>query len=431
MERTILHCDLNAFYASVEMMLDPSLRGKAVAVCGSKEDRHGIVLAKSEKAKRCGVKTGEAIWQAQQKCRDLVIVPPQFDQYMKYSALTRRIYEDYTDLIEPFGIDECWLDVTASRLLFGDGEHIAHVIRERVKKELGLTISVGVSFNKVFAKLGSDMKKPDAVTVIPKQDFRERIGGLPAGDMLGVGPATARFLGERGIHTIAQLAAIDDYTLKKLGKCGEQIWRSANGLDDAPVHHMDFVDTIKSVGHGTTCVTDLYNDEDVWRVMYKLSQDISERLRIYKLRAGGVQIAIKDNMFHIAQHQRPLDAPTQSFAEIARAAFMLFRRGYNWHTGVRALTVRAINLRPESEAQQIFLEADMGASEKQEKLERAMESIRSRYGKSSIEMASLFRAPRLAAKEIPNTMPSGIRIAGNPDADAIPDLPVMEFASGI
>ncbi len=417
MERTILHCDLNCFYASVEILLNPSLRGRAVAVCGCKEDRHGIVLAKSDPAKRCGVRTGEAIWQAQQKCRDLIIVPPQFDLYMKYSALTRRIYEDYTDLIEPFGIDECWLDVTASRALFGDGEQIAHIIRERVKNEIGLTISVGVSFNKVFAKLGSDMKKPDAVTVIPQNGFMRMIGNLPASDMLGVGSATAKFLRDRGITTIAQLAAMDDYTTRKLGKCGEQIRRSAQGLDDSPVNHMDFIDTIKSVGHGTTCIKDLYTDEAVWQVMYSLSQDISERLRKYRLRAGGVQIAIKDNNFHIAQHQRPLDAPTQSFAEIARAAFLLFQRGYDWHTGVRAVTVRAINLRPESEAQQMFLQADMGASEKQEKLERAIESIRSRYGKRSIDMGSLFAAPRIAAKEIPNTMPSGIRIAGNPDVD--------------
>ncbi len=406
MERTILHCDLNCFYASVEILLNPALRGKAVAVCGSQEERHGIVLAKSEPAKRCGVKTGEAIWQAQQKCRDLIIVPPQFDRYMKYSALTRRIYEDYTDLIEPFGIDECWLDVISSRLLFGDGEHIAHLIREQVKREIGLTISVGVSFNKVFAKLGSDIKKPDAVTVIPKEGFRELIGGLPASDMLGVGGSTAKFLSDRGIFTIAQLADMDDYTTKKLGKCGEQIRRSARGLDNSPVNHMDFVDTIKSVGHGTTCVTDLYTDEAVWQVMYSLSQDISERLRKYKLRAGGVQIAIKDNNFYVEQRQRPLEAPTQSFAEIARTAFLLFRREYNWHAGVRAVTVRAINLRPESEAQQMFLETDMGASEKQEKLERAMERIRTRYGRSSIDMGSLFAAPRLAAKEIPNTMPS-------------------------
>lgn len=417
MERTILHCDLNSFYASVEIMLDPSLRGKAVAVCGSKEDRHGIVLAKSEQAKRCGVKTGEAIWQAQQKCRDLVIVPPQFDQYMKYSALTRRIYEDYTDLIEPFGIDECWLDVTASRLLFGDGERIAHIIRERVKRELGLTISVGVSFNKVFAKLGSDMKKPDAVTVIPKAGFRELIGGLPASDMLGVGPATARYLESHCIRTIAQLADIHEVLLKPLGKCGQQIWRNANGLDASPVRHMDFTETIKSVGHGTTCVKDLYSEEEVWRVMYKLSQDISARLRKYHLKANGVQIAIKDNMFRVTQHQRPLNAPTQSFSEIAHLALRLFRGSYGWHTGVRALTVRAIDLSPENEPQQLFLDEDIGASEKQEKLERAMESIRARYGGSSIDMASLFSVSKITAKEIPNTMPSGMRIAGNPDAE--------------
>ncbi len=427
MERTILHCDLNSFYASVEILLDPTLRGKAVAVCGSQEDRHGIVLAKSERAKEFGVKTGEAIWQAQQKCRDLIIVPPQFDQYMKYSALTRRIYEDYTDLIEPFGIDECWLDVTASRLLFGDGEHIAHIIRERVKREIGLTISVGVSFNKVFAKLGSDMKKPDAVTVIPKDGFREMIGRLPASDMLGVGPATAKFLRDRGVDTINDLARIDNYLIRKLGKCGEQLWRSANGLDCSPVQHMDFISTIKSVGHGTTCVHDLYKDDEVWQVMYGLSQDVSHRLRKYELRAGGVQIAIKDNMFHVSQHQRMLDAPTQSFAEIARAAFLLFRKNYFWHTGVRALTVRAIELRPESEPQQMFLEADMGASEKQEKLERAMENIRSRFGKSSIEMASLFRAPRIAAKEIPNTMPTGIRMTGRAP-EITEDLSSVEFA---
>ncbi len=406
MERTILHCDLNSFYASVEIMLDPSLRGKAVAVCGSKEDRHGIVLAKSEQAKRCGVKTGEAIWQAQQKCRNLVIVPPQFDQYMKYSALTRKIYEDYTDLIEPFGIDECWLDVTASRLLFGDGEKIAHIIRERVKRELGITISVGVSFNKVFAKLGTDMKQPDAVSVISKKSIREKIGSLPASDMRGVGPATARYLESHGIYTISQLAGIHKDILKPLGKCGVQIWRSANGLDDSPVNHMDFCETIKSVGHGTTCVTDLYTDDDVWRVFYKLSQDVSARLRRYGLKAKGVQIAVKDNMFHVTQHQRLLDASTQSFSEIAHTAMRLFRENYGWHTVVRALTVRAIDLCPESEPQQLFLEDDMGASEKQEKLERAMESIRARYGGSSIEMASLFSVSKLTAKDIPNTMPS-------------------------
>lgn len=190
MTRAILHCDLNSFYASVEIFLDPTLKGKAVAVCGSVEDRHGIVLAKSDAAKKMGVSTGEAVWQAKEKCPDLIVVPPHYDQYLKFSKLARKIYEDYTDMIEPFGIDECWLDVTGSTRLFGSPEHIGMEIKERIKKEVGLSISVGVSFNKIFAKLGSDMKKPDAMTVISKETFREQIWSLPASDMLGVGRAT-------------------------------------------------------------------------------------------------------------------------------------------------------------------------------------------------------------------------------------------------
>ncbi len=393
MERAILHCDLNSFYASVEIMLNPSLKGKAVAVCGSQEERHGIVLAKSEPAKRCGVKTGEAIWQAQQKCPDLIIVPPQFDQYMKYSALTRRIYEDYTDLIEPFGIDECWLDVTESRLLFGDGEQIAHTIRERVKRELGITISVGVSFNKVFAKLGSDMKKPDAVTVIPKEGFMDVIGDLPASDLLGVGRSTEKYLAEQGIRTIRELANIHQLLLKPLGKIGQQLYSYANGWDNSPVKHMDFEDTIKSIGNGTTCPRDLRTEDEVWQVLYRLSEEVSHRLRGHRLRAGGVQIAIKDELFCTVQHQQALAAPTQSFAEIARAAYGLFKESYRWHANVRSLTVRAITLSSEDEPQQLFLEADLGASEKQDRLEHAMEKIRSRFGKSSIDMAAVIQLP--------------------------------------
>lgn len=180
MERAILHSDLNCFYASVEMMLDPRLRGKAVAVCGCTEDRHGIVLAKSEKAKRAGVKTGMVNWEAQRCCKDLIIVPPQYDQYLKYSKLTQAIYQRYTDMVEPFGMDECWLDVTGSRAVCGDAMNIAEQIRRSVREELGLTVSIGVSFNKVFAKLGSDMKKPDAITEISNDAFREKVWPLPS-----------------------------------------------------------------------------------------------------------------------------------------------------------------------------------------------------------------------------------------------------------
>lgn len=416
MERTILHCDLNSFYASVEILLNPELSGKAMAVCGSKEDRHGIVLAKSDIAKKYGVQTGEAIWIAQQKCPELIIVPPRFDEYMKYSALARRIYEDYTDLIEPFGIDECWLDVTASRLLFGSGEKIAEELRQRLKSEIGLSISVGVSFNKIFAKLGSDIKKPDAVTVISKESFRRKIGGLPASDMLGVGRSAMKFLKSYGIRTINELADADvSFLEEKLGKCGRQMWEYANGLDLSPVRHMSLCEPIKSVGHGTTCITDIYTEDEVWQVIYGLSQDIAKRLRKYRLRAGGVQIAIKDDLLRVKQHQHPLELPTQSFAEIAEAAFALFRSSYKWERGVRAITVRTITLIPEAEEdepQQLILGA-MPQNDKHDRIELAIERIRSRYGQSAINMGSLFAAPEITAEEIPNTMPTGMRMTGS------------------
>ena len=217
--RTILHCDLNSFYASVEIYLNPNLRGLPVAVCGSKEDRHGIVLAKTDEAKKYGVKTAETIWEAQRKCPQLIIIPPHHDEYVNFSHRVRKIYEEYTDLVEPFGIDECWLDVTGSERLFGNGEKIAHIIKERVKNEIGVTISVGVSFNKVFAKLGSDMKKPDAVTVIPYSEYKNIIYPLAVGEMLGVGPNTGKVLKNYCIETIGELSAADrNFLIKKLGK---------------------------------------------------------------------------------------------------------------------------------------------------------------------------------------------------------------------
>ena len=259
-ERTILHSDMNCFYASVEMMLDPSLRGKAVAVCGSTENRHGIVLAKSELAKRAGVKTGMVNWEARQCCPNLIMVKPQYEQYLKYSELARNIYQRYTDQVEPYGMDECWLDVTASRGVCGTGMEIAEKIRQTVKEELGLTVSIGVSFNKIFAKLGSDMKKPDAITEIRKDEFKEKIWPLPASDLLFVGKATTAKLAQYGITTIGGIANADPMMLKRLlGVNGLGLWRSASGLDDTPVMHRDFVSPMKSIGHGITCTADLEN----------------------------------------------------------------------------------------------------------------------------------------------------------------------------
>lgn len=267
MERAILHSDLNCFYASVETMLNPTLRDKAVAVCGSTEDRHGIVLAKSEKAKKAGVKTGMVNWEARSICKDLIIVPPQYDQYLKYSQLTRAIYQRYTDLIEPFGMDECWLDVTGSRVC-GDPMTIAEKIRKTVREELGLTVSIGVSFNKIFAKLGSDMKKPDAITEITPGNFKDKVWPLDASEMIYCGTATRKKLHLYGIDTIGDVANSDSELLHRLfGKNGYDLWTFANGKDSSRVMHKDFVSPIKSVGHGITCISDLENEDEVWRVM--------------------------------------------------------------------------------------------------------------------------------------------------------------------
>lgn len=389
-ERTILHSDMNCFYASVEMMLDPSLRGKAVAVCGSTENRHGIVLAKSELAKKAGVKTGMVNWEARQRCPDLIMVKPQYEQYLKYSELARNIYQRYTDQVEPYGMDECWLDVGGSRSVCGSGMEIAESIRRTVKEELGLTVSIGVSFNKMFAKLGSDMKKPDAITEIRKAEFKEKIWPLPASDLLFVGRATTAKLEQYGITTIGCIANADPQFLKRLlGVNGLGLWRSAAGLDDTPVMHKDFVSPIKSVGHGITCTADLENEDEVWKVMLELSQDIGHRLRIHKLKASGVQISIRSNDLGFRQYQASLTLATQSPSVIAHKAIQIFRENYRWIMPVRAVTVRAIKLRPKNEPEQIDLFTDMRQLERLDRLDDCIEDIRRRFGKRAVFQACL------------------------------------------
>lgn len=401
MERVILHSDINNCYASIECLYDESLRGKAVAVAGSVEARHGIVLAKSEPAKRCGVKTGDTVWQAQKKCRDLIVVPPHFDRYVKYSELVRGIYRRYTDEIEPFGLDEAWLDVTGSRSLFGDGVQIANDIRTRIREEFGLTVSVGVSFNKVFAKLGSDMKKPDAVTEITRQDFREKIWNLPVTDMLGCGRATVQKLKQYGVYTIGQLAACGVRFLTNVfGKGGEMLWRYANGLDAARVCPDGFVPVSKSIGHGATCMRDLQTPHEVWLVMLSLSQEIGRRLFAEHLAATAVQISVKNNALFVRQYQHPLPLPTQSAFELAQAAFSLFQSVYRWELPVRAVTVRAISLTDDAAPIQTDLFSDFARHTQQEKIDAAVRNIRARYGKGSI-----FNACLLCETAIPHGAP--------------------------
>ena len=411
-DRAILHSDLNSFYASVEIMLNPTLRDKAIAVCGSTEDRHGIVLAKSEKAKKAGIKTGMVNWEARQKCPGLIMVPPQYEQYLKYSKLTREIYQRYTDQVEPYGMDECWLDVTGSLGVCGSALSIAEEIRRTTREELGLTVSIGVSYNKIFAKLGSDMKKPDAITVINSYDYQEKVWPLPVSDLFYVGRATDKKLARYGIRTIGELArAPRDFLKSTLGKNGEMLWFFANGEDLSRVMPNDFQSPVKSIGHGTTCTADLESNEEVWKVMLHLTQDISHRLRVHDMKANGVQITVKDNTLSYRQYQMQLPMATQSPMEIASAARHLFENNYDWHTFVRAVTVRAINLEPKFMPQQLMLFDDAARRARLEKLDDTIEIIRGRFGKWSIYSASLLGSMKTSGDSSHEVIMPGIMYA--------------------
>ena len=399
-ERAILHSDANGFYASVEMVLNPELRGKAVAVCGSIEDRHGIVLAKSELAKKAGIKTGMVAWQACQLCPELIIVPPHFDYYVKFSKMIQKIYARYTDEIEPFGMDECWLDVTHSPM---KPMEIAECIRREVKEELALTVSIGVSFNKVFAKLGSDMKKPDAITEITRENFKEKIWPLPCSDMIYCGRATTNKLESIGVQTIGQLANLNPDVLKhKLGKNGVMLWQFANGLDTSRVAHESYSAPAKSVGHGITCTDDLNALDEAQKVIYALSQDIGAKLRQMGLRAKGVHLSVRDNELHTVGWQILLKTPTQDELDIANEAFSILLSNYHWEKNVRSLTVTAINLEKAEEPIQLsFLDAP--TNEKRKLLTRTIDEIHELYGKHSLVPAIILdeqKMPRGTCDEL-------------------------------
>ena len=381
-DRAILHSDANCFYASVETVLNPEFRGKAIAVCGSPEERHGIVLAKSEKAKRAGVKTGMANWQAKQCCRDLIIVPPQYDYYLKFSKLLHGIYRRYTDQVEPFGMYECWLDVTYSP---GDPMEIAEEIRQAVKDELGLTVSIGVSFNKVFAKLGSDYKKPDAITQISKEHFKEIVWPLPCSDLLYCGNATTAKLGSMGVRTIGGIASLPVEVMhRKFGKNGVALWKYANGLDDSRVAHQDYTAPAKSVGHGITCVADLENMDEARKVIFALSLDIGYKLRYMNLRATGVQLYVRDSELSFCSWQKKLEMATQDEGTIALAAYSLLEEKYSWRNPIRSITVTAIQLDSSQNPTQLSMLLDYERLVRREKLNESIDTIRDRYGKYAV-----------------------------------------------
>ena len=389
MDRIILHCDLNCFFASVELLSHPDLRHLPVAVCGDPSSRHGIILAKNEPAKRCGVQTAETIWQAKKKCPSLVLLPPHHDRYRVYSKQVNAIYEQYTDLVEPFGIDESWLDVTGSLHLFGgDAAALADTLRHRVREELGLTLSVGVSFNKVFAKLGSDYKKPDATTVMSRENWKEIVWPLPVGDLLFVGGAARKLLAQYGVKTIGDLAACPTDMLESLmGKLGTQLHEYACGLDASPVRSRYDRETVKSVGNGTTFPQNLTTWEQVRGGIAVLADSVATRLRRYGLYAGGVQVTVRDPAFRDRSRQTQLSTPTHLIRDITAAAMELTGQLWKPPSPIRALTVTAIHLATPSDAYEqvdLFTAAEAPKRKKQEQLEAAMDHIRSKYGTDAI-----------------------------------------------
>ncbi len=390
MDRTILHCDCNSYFASVELLSHPELRLKPVAVCGDPAARHGVILAKNDVAKRYGVKTAETINDAKRKCPDIVLLKPHHELYGMYCRQINAIYEQYTDLVEKASVDESYLDVTASQALFGSGKEIADELRARVKKETGLTISVGVSFNKIFAKMGSDYKKPDATTVITRDNYRELLYPLPIDDMMYVGKSSAALLKSRGIMTLNDIYnAGEKYLSDLLGKGGESLWRNVAGLDNSPVMPVGHKDAARSVGNSITFRRDLVSESDFNAGLTMLCESVAQRLRAMGMYSRCVTVAIKDTQLHTISRQMRIDTPTNSTDEILSVARTLLKR--NWQAGrpARMLSVSASALEESPPQQLSFFDDDERTRERGRKLYSAVDEIRARFGSSALKMGSI------------------------------------------
>lgn len=379
--RTILHCDLNNFYASVECALDPSLEGKFVAVCGNQEHRHGIVLAKNQLAKTAGVATGDTIIEAQKKCPNLIVVPPHYEEYVNYAKKVHKIYKQYTDKIESFGLDECWLDITDSQNLFGNGKTVADKLREEVRQNTELTISVGVSFCKVFAKLGSDLKKPNATSVISKDNFKQIVWKLPVSDMLMIGKKTTEKLKKYKIFTLGDLANADENLLKYIfGINGIQMKRWANGQDETSVNKTEIILPIKSIGHSTTTVVDLKEFSTAKQVIWFLSDMVATRLRQNGLLARGVSLSIRYNDLSYTSKQTKLPYNSFDGGEIAKLAFRLLKEIWKGPMDIplRLIGVNAFDLVEVAQNTQETLFDNH--TDKNNNLNFTIDKIRKKYG---------------------------------------------------
>lgn len=397
MERIILHSDCNSFYASVECLHHPEIREKPVAVGGDIEQRHGIILAKNQLAKQFHVSTGEAIWRAKQKCPELIVLPPNFPLYLRFSRLARDIYLDYSNRVEPFGLDEAWLDITSSENQKDKGERTAQEIRKRIREELGITVSIGVSYNKIFAKLGSDYRKPDAVTMITKENYRQIAWPLPVSDLLYVGPATKRKLNGFGVHTIGELAQTPVEILRsKFGKIGDILWCFSNGLDSSPVADFQNQPVVKSIGNSTTAPRDLERDEDVKIILYVLADSVARRLREQGLKGRTIHISIRDNSLFSFTRQKTLGFYTNLTGEIAGEALSLFREHYRWKRPVRSVGISVSDLAADTIYSQTSLFCDEVKREKVERLDKALDRLKARFGTFAVQPAVLLKDRKLS-----------------------------------
>lgn len=397
MSRIILHSDCNCFYASVECALNPALKGKPVAVSGNPEKRHGIILAKSEEAKKFGVKTGEAIWQAKKKCPQLITLPPNFSKYVEYSKSVKEIYYKYTDMVESFGLDEAWLDVTGSTRLFGNGYKIAQKIRSRIKKELDITVSIGVSYNKIFAKLGSDYKKPDAVTLINKSNYKHMVWSLPAEDLLYVGSATKKKLNSLGIFTIGQIANTPVDILKKnLGKWGQMLHSFANGNDTSTVALYGETSPVKSIGNSTTSPRDLKDITDVKIIMGVLADSVARRMREQGLSCMLISITVRDNSLCSFTRQKKLLSYTDITSEILSTGLALFKESYSWKKPIRSLGLSVSELTCKDSGTQLSLFEDNKKRLRQESLDKTTDALKNRFGNFIINPAVMLKDTTLS-----------------------------------
>lgn len=405
--RVIIHSDMNAFYASVEQAEDPRLRGLPVVVGGDEESRHGIVLTASYEAKRQGVKTGTALWEARRACPEAVVVPPHYDLYRRYSLLARHIYYDYTDLVEPFGPDEAWLDVTHSaRLAGGDPVLLASEVSERIRSELGLSVSVGVSWNKVFAKFGSDHDKPDGFMVVTPRDAMRVVWPCPTRDLLYVGPATERRLARVGILTIGQLAQASPALLRReLGKMGLVVQAFAQGRDESPVRPLDVsasdVDrAVRSVGNGVTCPFDLTDEAQAAQVVWLLGESVAQRLRALGLVARGVAVTGRAfDTLAFRSRQCRLERPSDITGEICSCAERLLLGDWDLAHGerLRAVSVRAVDLVPARQGTQLDLAGTEWRRVRARRLDACVDGLRSRFGNHAVRRLSELSCERLSS----------------------------------